>query len=283
MNKTAYIILLIISLSSCSYFQEEEPKQALARVNDSYLYEEDLKNSLSQKISKEDSLLMVNNFITRWATEQLLMDQAKLNLPLAKQEKFEQLVADYRKELYIEAYKDIIIGKQLDTTLTENEIEAYFNANRENFKLNQDLVKLRYIHLNKNFPKLDKIEERFKRFEEKDIKFLEKESLKFKSISLNDSIWVSARNIYEEVKPLNIEDKEAFLQKDNFLQLQDSTGVYLVKVKDVLLRKQQAPLEYAKPTIKQILLNRRKLELAKKIEKEITKDAIKSEKFEIYN
>ncbi len=42
------------------------------------------------------------------------------------------------------------------------------------------------------------------------------------------------------------------------------------------------PLSYIKPTIEQIILNKRKLELIKKLEKDITKDAIKNNDFEIY-
>ena len=67
------------------------------------------------------------------------------------------------------------------------------------------------------------------------------------------------------------------------MQLEDSLGVYLVFVEDVKLRNEQAPLEYSLPNIKQILLNKRKLELIKKLEKDITQDAIKNEQFEIYN
>jgi len=36
------------------------------------------------------------------------------------------------------------------------------------------------------------------------------------------------------------------------------------------------------PTIEQIILNKRKLELIKKLEKDITKDAIKDKKFETF-
>ena len=67
------------------------------------------------------------------------------------------------------------------------------------------------------------------------------------------------------------------------MQLEDSIGVYLVSVEDVKLRNEQAPLEYALPNIKQILLNKRKLDLIKKLEKDIIQDAIKSEQFETYD
>ena len=58
---------------------------------------------------------------------------------------------------------------------------------------------------------------------------------------------------------------------------------YLIYVNDALKKNDQAPLEYAKPTVEQILLNKQKLELVKQLEKDITKDAIKNNQFEIYN
>jgi hypothetical protein len=72
------------------------------------------------------------------------------------------------------------------------------------------------------------------------------------------------------------------LKKTNFAQLQDSLGVYLVKIEAVLNLNDIAPLSYVKPTIEQIVLNKRKQELLKKIEKDITIDAIKNKNFELF-
>ena len=72
------------------------------------------------------------------------------------------------------------------------------------------------------------------------------------------------------------------LKKTNFTQLQDSLGVYLVKIEAVLKTNDIAPLSYVKQTIGQILLNKRKQELLKNIENDITKDAIKNKNFELY-
>jgi hypothetical protein len=55
-----------------------------------------------------------------------------------------------------------------------------------------------------------------------------------------------------------------------------------VKIEDVLDLKDIAPLSYIKPSLKLIILNKRKLELIKKLEKDITQDAIKNNEFEIY-
>ena len=56
-----------------------------------------------------------------------------------------------------------------------------------------------------------------------------------------------------------------------------------MQINNVLLRNETAPLEYVRPTIQQIVINKRKLELIRELEKDITKDAIKNKQFEIYN
>ena len=43
-----------------------------------------------------------------------------------------------------------------------------------------------------------------------------------------------------------------------------------------------APLTYIEPTIKQLLLNRRKLDYMKKLEVEVMDEAIKEKEFEVY-
>ncbi|MDT0295086.1 peptidyl-prolyl cis-trans isomerase [Mesonia ostreae] len=279
-----YILLWCCTLFvSCEYFQSNEERKVLAKVHDKYLYEEDVVNLIPKGSSAQDSVLFMSNYINRWAQEELFMHQAKINLSEEKQRDFKRLVDLYRNELYTEAYKDIVISGMIDTTFQDTIIENYFEANKINFKLNQDLIMLRYIELEKDYLDVKELKKKITRFDQDDKIDIEEESLKFKNYSLNDSVWVKPREIYKKITPLDASMSDEFLKKENFLQLEDSLGVYLVYIKDVLKRNDQAPLEYVKPTIKQILLNRRKLELSKELEKEIIKDAIKQKKFEIYN
>ena len=126
------------------------------------------------------------------------------------------------------------------------------------------------------------IKDKFKRYNKKDKRELDSISIQFKSYSLNDSIWIKLSQVVKKVSVINPENKNELLKKPNFIQLKDSLGVYLMQINDVLLRYETAPLEYVKPTIEQIVINRRKLELIRELEKDITKDAIKNKQFEIY-
>lgn len=277
------LFLLLMFLAGCNFLNEPEDKEIIARVNDSYLYRDDVATLISENTSPEDSTLLVNNFITRWATQKLLLDRARINLTAEQQAEFDRLVQNYKNELYAKAYTDAIIGRELDTSISRASAERYYEENGENFLLNENLVKLRYINITKDNKDFENIKTRFRRFNEEDKQALLDMAIHFNSYSLNDSVWVKTKQVYDKIRPLTPQDNPEFLKNKNFMQLEDSLGVYLISVEDVRLRNEQAPLEYSLPGVKQILLNKRKLELIKKLEKDITQDAIKNDKFKIYN
>lgn len=276
-----FILVLLFFVSACDYFKQEDLRVPIARVNDTFLYEEDIADLISEATSREDSALRVHNFVTRWATQQLLIDQAKINLSDAELREYDKLVEQYKIDLYTEAYKSNIVSTQLDSTISQREMQEYYEANKRNFRLNEQLLKVRYIQVAENFANLSSVADKFRRFEEDDKTELNELSLKFVSFNFNDSTWVKKEILLHNVPVIKGAENQV-LKKSNFTQLQDSLGVYLVKIEDVLNRNETAPMSYVAPTIQQILLNRRKLELIKKLEKDITKDAIKDKKFETF-
>ncbi|MDO5970439.1 peptidyl-prolyl cis-trans isomerase [Flavivirga aquimarina] len=277
------IYFLLLTALSCNFFKKTDEQTPIARVNDSYLYYDDIKDLVSDDTSKEDSTLVVQNFINRWATQQLFVDGAMLNLNEEKQEAFDKLVIQYKNDLYTKAYIEALVKKNIDTIINTKEAQDYYNGNREVFKLNEELLKFRYIHVDENIIDFDNIKEKFKRFNNEDKRELDSISIQFKSYSLNDSIWIKLSQMIDKIPVVTAENKNQLLKKSNFVQLKDSLGVYLMQINDVLLRNDTAPLEYVKPTIDQIVINKRKLELIRELEKDITKDAIKNKQFEIYN
>ena len=275
--------MFAVIIVSCDFFRKSSDEDVVARVNNTYLYENEIENLISETTSKEDSALRVNNYINHWATQQLLMDGARLNLSQEKQEEFNQLVEQYKNDLFIKAYLEALVKRSIDTTVTEQEAQDVYERNQETFKLNEELIKFRYINVNENIANLDDIEKQFKRFNDEDKKVLDSIAIQFKSYSLNDSIWIRANQALLKIPVLNPENKKELLKKSNFIQLKDSLGLYLMHTNDVLLRNENAPIEFVMPTIKQIVINKRKLEFIKELEKDITKDAIKNKQFEIFN
>ncbi len=275
--------LLFICVSSCNLFNKTEERKPLARVNDSYLYIEDIEDLISEGLSLEDSTLMVQSLVDKWATQQLLVDGAEINLNEDKQRVFNRLVKQYKNDLFGKTYLEALVKKNIDTIVSNAEAETYYKNNKDVFKLNEVLLKFRYIHIDEDILNFKNVEERFKRFDDNDKRELDSISIQFKTYSLNDSIWVKMSQVIAKIPVFNLENKAQLLKKSNFIQLKDSLGVYLMQINDVLQRNDTAPLEYVRPTINQIVINKRKLELINKLEKDITKDAIKNKEFEIYD
>ena len=284
MRLNYYIVFLIcIVVSSCDFFKRVDSEDAIARVNETYLYKDDIKELVTESTTKEDSILRVNNFINQWATQQLLINGAIINLSEEKQMEFNALVQQYKNDLFIKAYLEALVKRGIDTSITKEEALEVYNRNIETFKLNEELIKFRYINVSDNAINLKDVETRFKRFDNQDKTILDSIAIQFKSYSLNDSIWIRLDQAISKIPVINAENKKELLKKSNFIQLKDSLGLYLMQINEVLHRNDTAPIEYVMPTIKQIVINKRKLEFIKQLEKDITKDAIKNKQFEIFN
>lgn len=283
MKQLLYILIFCSLATSCDFFKSTDNGEPIARVNDAYLYKEDVASIVPEGASKEDSTLMVNAYINRWARQLLLMDGALVNLSEDKQTDFSRLVAQYKNDLFTKAYLEGLVNKNIDTVVDSDEAEVFYEANKESFKLNDDLIQFRYISLPLNPIDVDTIKNRFKRFKNKDKRYLDSISVQFKSYSLNDSIWIKFSQVAEKIPVVSIANKNQLLKKTNFLQLKDSLNLYLMQVNDVRLQNDYAPLDYVSTSIKKIVINKRKLELIKQLENDITKDAIKNNQFQIYN
>ena len=283
LRQTLFTVALSCCLFSCDFFKEAEEGIPVARVGENYLYKKDISDLIAEGMSKEDSAQIVNGFIYRWATQQLLLEGAQRNLPETTQTDYNKLVDQYRNDLYTKAYLQALVKKSIDTLVSDEDAKRVYEANQETFKLNEELVKFRYITIAQNAINEDEIKERFKRFEADDKRYLDSIAVQFNSYSLNDSVWVQASQITEKISVLNSENKKELLKKSNYVQLKDSLHLYLMQINDVLSQNDLAPLEYVRPTVKQIVINKRKLELIKQLEKDITKDAIKNKQFEIYD
>ena len=275
-------ILSFFGLVACDFPAFKTQIKPLARVNDALLYKKAIDFSFIEGRTEADSILFVQNIINDWATTQLLIDGAILNLSESTQVDFEELVQQYKSDLYTSAYVEALVSQNIDTLVSDSELQKVYVANKQLFVLKEDLLKLRYININASISNLKEIKKRFKRFNSEDEIRLDSISIQFNSFYLKDSIWIKSEQVVSKIKPLQLGFNKVLLKKPNFIQLKDSLGLYLIQINEFLERGNPAPIEYVSPTLKQIVINNRKLKLIKKLKSDIVDDAIKNKKFEIY-
>jgi hypothetical protein len=276
------LFFVIILFCSCNYLKPEQKPESIARVGKSYLYKSDITTLVPSGTSKEDSILMVRDFINRWASQKLLIEAAERNLGDKKKGEYNALIKQYKIDLYTKAYIEEVVKNTVDTLVTQQELKKYYDENKENFKTNSTLVRLRFINLAKANPRFATIRSKFFDYNKKDKKFWDTYALQFKSFALNDSIWVDMSQVYVKLPVVNPDNRDELIQPGKKAEIQSNEDVYLIKITNVIDKNQISPFEYIKPTLKEVILNKRKLELIKKFEKEITDDAIKNKDYEIY-
>ena len=280
-KKRIFKILILILLNSCNnWIQVNE--EVVARIGTSYLYKKDLVDIIKTPISKSDSLLKLNSFIDNWARKHLILQQAKIILPESTLIELETMVKDYRDDLFINSYRKAVINKNLDTIINYSEINMFLNNNKEIFRLKAPLFKVRYIHVPPYNVDKEKIKLSFQRFNYNDKVFLDSLSYQFSTYILSDSLWINKSNLISKVSFLNQNNFDRLIKKSKFYNIEDTLGVYLFFIKDLLKEGELAPNEIFTSKIKNIILNKRKQELIKQFEKDILQDAIKSKTFEKY-
>ena len=273
--------LLGFIFSSCEYFAKAPQEDVIARVNDKYLYYSDIRDLVPENTTPEDSVLIINNYINQWATKELLIDRALVNLSKEELDNFDRLVQEYKNDLLTDAYKNAIISRQLDSLVTDKQFEEYYEETKGNYKLNEVLLKLRYILLPVNYEGIEDVKTKFQRFKKEDMEALHLQTYNYVSSNLNDSVWIKKSSLLN-VLPAVRTAGDDILKSGAFTQLKDSLGIYLIKIEGRLNINDDAPLSYIKPTLKQIIINKRKLELINRFESDITRDAMRHNNFQIY-
>jgi hypothetical protein len=285
LNSCARVVLLCVMtlvVTSCDFNSKAPESEAVARVGKEFLYLEDIIDLVPEGVSAEDSLSIVKSYIERWATRQLIIDAAIRNLSPEKQKEYDKLIQQYKLDLYTKGYLEEVVKQSLDTVVSQSELKQYYDLNKENFRLSGALVRLRYIQLPEDHPKFEVIKNRFYEPKKNDKAFWENYQLQFKSSALNDSVWVELNQIYRKLPFVTPENRDQYIVSGKSSQYKDSTDVYLVRVLKVTDRNDIAPFEFIKPTLEEIILNQRKLELIKKFEQEIKHDALKNKSYEVF-
>ncbi len=276
-------ITLVVLFVSCDIIPEIKTKEdrPLAKVYDKVLYFSEVEVLLKDNASTSDSIQLFDSYTSNWIKKQLFLRKAEFNLQDDEINDFESLVEDYRTTLYINAYKEGVINNKLDTVITSQQVDEYYQINAETFRLNEDLIRFRFIQFSlDNLSDEQELNRLIRSNDNKDFVELKNRELEFKSSHLNDSVWVRTLDL-----PLIVNSKlisKEGINRTGTYRFQDSVNVDLISILELKKRGEVAPKSYVSQTVKQIILHKRKLNLLRDLEEDLLDDAIKNGKFEKY-
>ncbi len=283
------VLFLTFIFSGCDFIKMKETKsgeeairhEAVARVNDTYFYKDELKGIVSSGTSKEDSTSRVEAYIESWIRKQLLIQEAARKIDINEAE-VERKILDYRYSIIAYEYQTYYIKQHLDTVVAESEIQGYYKQNIDNFTLKQNIVRATFIKISANAPRTQKIKDLLFSNKEKDTKELKTYCLSFAgAYHITDSSWMVFDELVKNSPLAEIPNKIQFLKANPYYETSDDGYLYFLKVAEYRISDNVSPLEFVKDDIKNIILNKRKVELAKQLEDEVYNEAVNKKEFEI--
>ncbi len=166
--------------------------------------------------------------------------------------------------------------------VNEDDMLSYYNENSDNFKLQDDIVKLIFIKVPVSAPNIEQIKELCKSAEDDDIKEIEDYCYQYASkYDYCTNQWLPFGKVKQEL-PIEIENPSEFLKRNKFIEMNDSSDYYYVNILDYRLKEAVAPYHYVKGKIKSIIMNKRKLRFVENLENRIYKNALNRNNVEIY-
>lgn len=255
--------------------------EVVAQVGEKKLMQTDISQIVPNNLEEQDSLQMADEYVKKWVKQELLIQKAIENLTL-EQKNLDKEIEEYRNSLIIYKYKNELMNQQMDTLVTQQQIEQYYNANQYNFQLSNNIVKAVFIKIPievanpkriKDLVDDDSVEG------ENDLReFCIQYAKVFDSFNKN---WINFDLVKKNI-PAEFNDEKQFLTRNNLIELKDSNYYYLVSILDYKLQNELAPIEYVEGNIKNLILNKRKIEFLKQIEENVYKEGVRQSKFKIY-
>lgn len=281
------ILLIACLVAGCDLIKMRttnpvEDRTVVARVNNAYLYRADLKGIVPANTNRDDSTARMEAYIQSWIRKQLLIQEAMKQINIDEAE-VERKILDYRYSIIAYEYQSHHVKQNLDTVVSQSEIQAYYNDNVDNFILKQNIVRATFIKVPRNAPALDKVRGMILSKDEKDRSELKSYCLTYSvAYHIADSTWMVFDDLVRNSPMAEIPNKVQFLKNNPFHEEEDDNFIYFLKVEEYRISDNLSPLDFVRNEIVNIILNKRKVELAKKLENDVYNRALDRKAFEIY-
>ncbi|WP_162341248.1 peptidyl-prolyl cis-trans isomerase [Cyclobacterium salsum] len=278
--------LLLLS-SSCDFFriktEEEDPDNpVVASVGTANLYLTDIDHISKEMASGLDSADLVNRYVQSWIKKQLMIREARENITLDEAEINRKLL-DYRYALIAYEYEKNFVEESLDREVTPEEIATYYEANKQNFALKEIIVRTNYVKLEKSLPQKRQLERLLGNDREEQGDELKDFAIRYaNNYFIEDSTWVKFDDIIINTPLTQNNNQVQLLQNERLINVDDETYSYYFKILEYRLQDQVPPLEFVRDEISKIIVNKRRVELADKLKRDIYNHALENNEFTIY-
>jgi len=277
MNKLFVIVLSgFVFLFACR--QQENKGTVVARAFDYVLYQHELADIMPSNLHGQDSLIFARNYINQWLHKKVVLHYAENNLK-EEQLDFSRQVEDYRNSLIIYEYRKRLVERNLDTVVTDEQIQKYYDEHKQDFTLKKNIVQAVFLKIpndeKKNIWQVKKLLQTYT--DEDKVKLRDIAEHIAANYFLDDNVWLFFDDFVKEV-PIKTYNQASFLRNNRVVVERDSLFTYLVRINDFKIAESVSPISFEYDRIRSIIINIRKLKLIENMEKEMFQRAMEEGK-----
>lgn len=270
--------LLFFVLSSCVQ-EENADDPVIVRVFDYSLRVTEFESLFPKNYTDEDSTAIADQIINKWIKEKAVLSLAERNLSEENKD-FSAKLEDYRNSLVIYAYERELVNQKLDTLVSDEETETFFNENIESFKLKSSILRPWFMSVSSDAPNRKKLVKWFNGDPEEVVEDLDEYCKKYaETCFLDQEAWMYKDDLLKQI-PLEVEDWSNFLSTNTYHEFEKDGQLYLLRIFDFKLRGGDAPLALETQKVQNLIINQRKADLVKKMREGAVNEAYTKNKIE---
>ncbi len=277
-----FMILLAGLLNACGNKSEPSNDIVVAKAFDKVLYLAEIESLFGPNMTREDSVMIEKGYIDGWLRKQVLLHYAEKD-GVGSSDDINKKVEDFRQDLLSFEYRKKIISEQLDTNISLQETEDYYDSHPENFELKQNIIRCVFIKMPIALENKHNYWNKFKKSGTEEYASIAIEALKNKgSAYMEKDVWLAFDDILKVV-PINTYSQENFINNNRIFKIDEPDFVWFINILDFRIKENISPFEFVEKNIYQILLNKRKVELLNKFENDLVNKAGEDKEIEIYS
>lgn len=274
-RKIAAALVCVLLLAGCRelprYFAGDV---ALARAGGKELRLRDVRSVVPQGLSGEDSAAFMKVYVDRWVRKQLKLQEAE-ELFSASAGDIDKMVEEYRQALLIRKLDQYYVDRNIDTTFSDAEISAYYEAHKGDFRLDRTIVKGRIVRVPDSYRQAAKLKPlmaspspaRQQDFSDLCVK---------NNFEVNDfrEQWIDFPEFLSYLPTRRSQSYDPLLATTAVQEMRDSYSHYYFQIDAVRREGEAIPLERLRGTIRRILFNQRQTDVIRRHEEELYKRAM---------
>jgi len=282
MKTVLWLVCLIpLLFSTCLSPEKSKDRVVLAKIAGETVYLDDALEGMPKGLAAKDSANYVRDYLNNRIKDILVYKVAEKNVAQTKD--IDKMVENYRRSLIIYEYQQQMLNEKFQSQVSDEEVKAFYEKNRNRFIANQHLVKGLFLKVPKNAPNISQIKSWCRKPDSKTLQKIDAYCVQNASIyNYFMEQWTPLDDVLGNI-PKFTEDRTGFLSRTHNFEATDSTFCYLLYIDHYVLKGETAPYDFIKPTVVSVMLNTRKTEFLRQFEQGLITKAKEKGELKIYN